>query len=653
MVGEHPETPGDVGSSPAGRIAATLGVVLALGAFGDAFNLYGIFGLALFTEQKLLGFLGCALVLVFVAYPARAGAPRHRIPWFDWVAAAIGAAACGFVAYDYGRIFEEMHFKPADAVVASVLIIMLVAEGLRRSAGTVLFVFLAVFIAFALLGHNLPGRFQAREVDLERLAVYLALDSNGVVGMPLIVTMTIVVAFIFFGNLLAVSGGSSFFTDLATALMGRYRGGPAKIAIMASGLFGSISGSAIANVVSTGVITIPLMQRGGYRPHVAGAIEAVASTGGQLMPPVMGAVAFLMAEFLQVEYRAVVLAALVPALLYYWALFAQVDLLAGRDGLKPIDGDSIPRRRRVLRDGGTFIVPFAVIILCLFWFNLRPDSAALWAAAVVAPIGILIGYQGRRMPLRRILTALSKTGIEVVQIVMIAAMAGAVIGVLNISGLGFALTQALVHWAQGQVLVVLLMAAVVSIILGMGMPTIGVYLLLAALVAPSMIELGIPRMSAHLFALYFGMLSMITPPVALAAFAAANVARTSPMRTAFAACRFGWSAYIIPFLFVLSPELVLQGSVFGIALVVVTAIAGVWLVSVGSVGFLMRPLSVAVRVLFVAAGLGLLFPASAFEGALWSDLAGLALAVVLILVEWNATRRRDPIGAEVKAVDDR
>ena len=370
------------------RIVAVLGALLTLGTLADAIGLDSTVGLVLYTEQKLLVFLGIALVLAFLYYPARATNRSRGVPWFDWTAAAAAMAACGFAAFDYERIFDQMQLKPIDAVIASILIIALSMEALRRSAGMMLFGFLLVFLAYALFGHFLPGPFEAREVALDRLALYLALDSSSVLGMPLIVTATMVIAFIFFGKLLSELGGATFLTEISTAMMGRYRGGPAKIAIVSSALFGSISGSAIANVVSTGVVTIPMMKKAGYRPKDAGAIEAVASTGGQLMPPVMGAVAFLMAEFLQIGYAEVALAALMPALLYYWALFVQVDLLAGRSGFQPVDPSEIPRGGHVLRAGWLYFVPFAVIIVCLFNLNLRPDLSALWAAASVLPIGI-------------------------------------------------------------------------------------------------------------------------------------------------------------------------------------------------------------------------------------------------------------------------
>lgn len=634
----------ETGPPPAGSwtvrvLGGILAGALTLGALAEGADLYREVGLVLYNEQRLISLLGIGIAALFIVKPARRGTTRTGVPWYDAAAALLGVAVCAYAAWDYERILESLFERPADAVGVSVILIALIAEGLRRTAGNVLFYFMLLFIAFGLLGHYVPGQFQGREVDFDRMVIYIGLDSNGLVGIPLTVSTTIVIAFIYFGTLLDLSGGSRFFTDISTALMGRYRGGSAKIAITASSLFGSISGSAVSNVVSTGVITIPLMRKGGYPAHAAGAIEAVASTGGQLMPPMMGAAAFVMAEFLQIEYRDVVLAALIPAGLYYAALFIQADLFAARDGITRVDEDLIPPRWPVFRAGWPYIVPFAVVILCLFQFNLRPHSSALWAAGSLIPIGLFLGYKGERMKLRAVLDALTRTGGIVLQIVMIGAMAGIIIGVLNITGLGFALTQGLVQIAGGSLILILLMAAFISIILGMGMPTLGVYLLLATLVAPSMVEVGVTPMAAHLFALYFGMLSMITPPVAIAAFAAATVADSDPIKTAMAAVAFGWSAYVVPFLFVASPELIMQGEPWHVTLAVVTALAGVWLISAAVVGFFTRPLGAPMRGLFVLAGVALLLPASAFPGAAWSDLAGLVLAVPLIALEVTAARK--------------
>lgn len=613
----------------AGRLLAAL---LTAAALAEAADLYRAVGIVVFAEQRLLALLGLALGTLYILKGAGPGGPRLRVPWYDAVAAAAGVLVCFYLSWHYERIFEELYSRPRDALLGGMVILALVAEGVRRSAGPVLFIFLLSFFALGLVSHLVPGQFQGRDVDFDRLVIYVSLDSNSLVGLPLTVATTIVIAFIYFGNLLDLSGGSRFFTDISTALMGRYRGGSAKIAVTASSLFGSISGSATSNVVSTGVITIPLMKKGGYPAHTAGAIEAVASTGGQLMPPMMGAAAFVMAEFLQISYQEVVLAALIPALLYYVALFIQADLFAARERIARVDEDAIPPRWPVFRAGWPYVVPFAVVILCLFYLNMRPETSALWAAGSLVPVGLFIGYQGEKMRVWVIFTLLAKTGALCVQVLMISCMAGIIIGILNITGLGFALTQAIIFLAGGQTAMILLLAALISIVLGMGMPTLGVYLLLATLVTPSMVEVGIPPMAAHLFALYFGMLSLITPPVAVAAFTAATVAESDFLRTGFAAVHFGWTAYVVPFLFVLAPELLMEGSALEILHTAATAVIGVWLVSAGFMGFFARPLGTAHRTLFMTAGLLLFFPAGGVDYGIWTDVAGVCLAGVLALI---------------------
>jgi TRAP transporter 4TM/12TM fusion protein len=443
------------------------------------------------------------------------------------------------------------------------------------------------------------------------------------------------------------SGGSAFFTEISMALVGRFRGGQAKIAVIASGLFGSISGSAVSNVVTTGVITIPLMRGAGYRAVDAGAIEAVASTGGQLMPPIMGAAAFIMADFLQVPYTDVVIAALIPAILYYAALFIVADLEAGRRGITRIPEADIPRAWPVLKSGWIFPVPFAVLIGTLFFLNYSPELAALASAAVIFASGAIIGYKGKRLGWRDLLDALRSTGVAVLDIFMIGAAAGFVIGVLNLTGLGFGLTLALVKLGGGNAFLLLVISAAVCILLGMGMPTAGVYILLSTLVAPALVEVGFLPMAAHLFILYFGMMSMITPPVAIAAFAAASLSGADAMRTGFAAMRFGWLAYVIPFMFVFAPTLLMEGPSLAVAVAAVTAALGVWLVSIGVVGYLARPQAVVERLLYVIAGIALVIPADAFPGALATDLSGFVLGVVLVLRELLLQRRAGAAKAAV------
>ena len=619
------------------RVATTLATLLTLGSIAWALDLPLWLELNIYPAQFFAAMLGLALPLTYIALPARAGEQRRRVPWYDWLGAGVGFAAVGYLTWEYQRLADLILLRPADAVGGGVIVIALSLEGLRRATGRTLPIIVIAFIAYALLGDLLPGRLAARPTDWEKLTAYLALDVNGILGVPLAVASTIVIAFLLFGQLLNTSGGSRFFTDIAMLTMGRFRGGPAKIAVVGSALFGSISGSAVANVAATGVITIPMIKRSGYPAHKAAAIEAVASTGGQLMPPVMGASAFLMAEFLQIPYAEVVLAALLPAVLYYVALFVQADLEAGKMAMARISNEELPDARGVLT-GLYFVVPFAVLIVALFNFNQPPQMAALLAAAVLIALALAFGYQGKRPGWRDFAKALHGTGLAALDIIMVCVAAGVVIGVLGISGLGFNLTLALVTIGEGNLLLLMALAAGVCILLGMGLPTVGVYVLLAALVAPALVEVGVTPIAAHLYVMYFGMMSMITPPVAIAAFAAAGLADSDPMRTGWAAVRFGWIAYVIPFLFVLSPSLLLIGGGVEIVLATVTAVAGVWLVSIGIAGYFMRELGPAWRLAFAAAGGLALIPAGAFAGALYTDLAGVFAGALLIAREVVAGR---------------
>jgi len=620
-------------------IRNTLATLLTLGALAWAANLYRAVGLLLFPEQFLVAMLGTGLALVYLHFPAKRNSRRTRLPWYDAVAAVTGFLACWYVAIIYPDMVDRLINQPADARIVSIIIYILCIEGLRRTVGYSLLVVVLVFSVYALVGHLVPGPFQTRELEIGRLVVYLGLDVNALLGLFLRIAATIVLTFIFFGQLLLHSGGANFFNDISLATMGRYRGGAAKISVAASSLFGSVSGIVVSNIVATGVVTIPLMKRAGFSARLAAAVEATASTGGQLVPPVMGAVAFLMADFLARPYRDIVVAALVPSLLYYVALFIQADLEAAKAGIRRVDESDIPSRG-VLRSGWIFILPFVVLIGTLFWLNRQADEAALYASICVVGIGLFIGYRGRRLTLRHIVDALVTTGLSSLNIFMIVAGAGFIIGILQVTGLGFALTMFLVELGGGNLFLLLLIAAIMCIVLGMGMPTVGVYLLLAILIAPTLVEVGIDPLAAHMFILYLGMMSMVTPPVAVAAFFAANIAESEPMQTGFTSVRFGWTAYIVPFIFVFSPNLLLQGtSAVETAIAIVTALVGVWLVSIAMTGYFSRHMGWMARIGLLIAGSGLLLPHEIDPRFAWTNLAGLVLGGAFLAFEMTSARR--------------
>ncbi len=620
-----------------------LALTLALGSLLWAADLYRAAGVLFLAEQFLAAALGTGLALIFLEFPLIRGGRRDRLPWYDAATAVVSFATGWYVAFEYPRLVQRLFDLPPDGVIVSTLLFLLCVEGLRRTVGMSLVIILAVFVSYSLAGHLVPGPLQTRKVDIVHLIYYLGVDTSGLFGLIMLVGVTVVIPYIFFGNLLQSSGGAAFFNDLSLALMGRYRGGAAKISVVASSLFGSISGVVVSNILATGVVTIPLMKKSGFSARQAAAIEATASTGGQLMPPVMGAVAFLMADFLQVPYREVVIAALVPSLLYYIALFIQADLEAAKMGIKRVDEAEIPKLGTVLASGWIFTLPFAVLVYTLFWANQEAEVAALYASVTVIVLGVVAGYRGRRMKLGAIVEALKTTGKSTLDILMISAVAGFITGILQVTGLGFAVTLFLVKLGAGSLIALLVIAAILCIVLGMGMPTLGVYVLLAVLIAPSLVELGISPMAAHMFILYLGMMSMVTPPVAIGAFFAASLAGAEPMRTGFVAMRFGWTAYIVPFLFIFSPALLLQSdSIVDTVLAIGTAVAGVWLVSAGFVGYVVHPVGILQRAVLVVAGLLLLIPPEIGLWALLVNVAGAALAAAVLAYGIVGRRRRVP-----------
>ncbi|UCH73519.1 MAG: TRAP transporter fused permease subunit [Rhodospirillales bacterium] len=558
-------------------------------------------GFAILTEQYLALQLGLAICIVFLGSRfTRAETDQPGL--VNWLIAIVGLVTLLYTAVSYVDLLREQPFRPPALTFIGAVVVLCVLEGIRRRAGKALFIIVAAFIVYALFAHRMPGVLVGREMKPVVLLQYIGFDPSAGFSLPLTVASVIVILFVFFGKLLFVAGGGAFFTDLAMALTGRTRGGSAKISVVASALFGSISGSAVSNVVTTGVITIPLMRKGGYSSRDAGAIEAIASTGGQLTPPIMGAAAFLMAEFLEISYTTVAIAALIPAALYYFSVFLQVDLIAARDRIAVAGADG-RGATQVLREGWHLGLPFVILLIALFWFQIDPAKAALLSALAIVVVGSVRPYQGQRISVMQIIEAFSETGRSLVDLILIVTAAGFVIGILNATGLGFGLTLLLVDSVGGNLAVILLVAAVICILLGMGMPTSGVYVLLAVLIAPSMVEAGVTPLAAHMFILYFGMMSMITPPVALAAFAAAAITRASPMETGVAAMRIGWAAYVIPFAFVSTPALLLHGSAAEVARVLVQTGVCVFAVSVAVVGYFSGRMGWPARALLGATGL--------------------------------------------------
>jgi TRAP transporter 4TM/12TM fusion protein len=598
----------------------------------------------LFAEQFAAAAYGIGLTLTFLRFRLKSQAIAEAgqsggvspVPWYDWALALASLGACAYITVGFPRLTALASSLTAETLILSTVLTVLTIEAVRRTIGWSLVIILLVIGGYALVGHLVPGQLQTRRVELSELLIYLNLDNNGLLGVILQITVIIIIPFVLMGQLLMRSGGSGFFNDAAIALMGRYRGGAAKMAVIGSSLFGMISGIAAANAVAVGVVTIPLMKRSGMPARLAGAIEACASNGGQLMPPVMGAVAFVMADFLQLPYKDVAIAAILPSVMYYAALFIQADLEAARYGFGKVETDKIPRIATVLAGGWLFLAPFAVLVYTMFVLNLEPEYAAMAASAVIIVLGFAVGYAGHRMKLKDVWAAVVDTGTGLCEILVISAAAGFIMGLFQVSGLAFAFAAYLVNLGGQSLILLLMLAAVVSIILGMGLPTLGVYVLLAILVAPALVKVGVPPLAAHLFILYFGMMSLITPPVAPAAYVAAAIAGSPSMATGWTAMRFGWSSYIVPFLFVYSPAILMKGSVIDIVLVTLTSLGGIWLVCAAMTGYFTRVLPLPVRLAFLAAGVMLLMPHEVSRFMLGVNLAGLALGAALIVSELRA-----------------
>jgi len=634
----HDVLPGDP-PQPVRAATFTLGAAITMCCVAWSLSVPSYLGVAFYTEQLLSLVLGFALGVVYLTLSWHQAPHRGAVPWYDIVLAAVSVCVFGWISWQYERLLSDVPYYTREVIVLSVIMVLLVLEALRRCTGLALLFVVLFFICYALVAEYAPQAIRGKPAEFLPLMTYLAFDTSAMFGSSLKVGAEIVILFLWMGDMLIRAGGGEFFIDLAKALLGRRRGGPAKICVVGSGLFGMISGSAVSNVASIGPLTIPMMIRTGYPRPVAGAIEAVGSTGGQLMPPVMGAAAFLMAEFLEIPYAEVALAATIPAVLYYLALYWQVDLMAARSHLATLNED-LPRVREVLVRGWHFIIPLGGLIYMLFNWSSTPEFAAIGTACLIFAIGMLRSYRGARLTPLDFVRTLATSGRTTAELFMTLAAAGFVIGVLNISGLGFALTLWLINLAGHSLIVLLVIAAGVSLVLGMGMPTTAVYVLVAVLAAPSLVEAGVAKMPAHMFLLYFGMLSMITPPVALAAYAAANISKAGPMETGWAAVRIGWAKFILPFMFVLSPTLLMQGPAAGIAFDTVTAMVGIYLATCGMLGFFRRPLSMPLRVMLCIAGLAAIVPDSQFSVLFpgFVSLTGVIVGVAILLAEYLATR---------------
>lgn len=611
----------------AARSAELLAALLPISAIVYALQILPAFGIVIYKEQFLIGFLTLSLILTFLLVPARRSPDRasaDSVPWYDLVLIVCAAVAGGYTALWYHVLLPEIGLLTADKVAVSVVGIVLLLEATRRIAGNTMLAIGLAALAYAYFGHFLTGLLETRVIRFDRLMLYNYMGQDAVHGTPLFVAATIVTAFMLFGQMLFAVGAGQAISDLGFALLGRRRGGPAKVSVVASALFGSLSGSASANVATTGMITIPMIKQAGYAPHKAAAIEAVASTGGLILPPIMAATGFIMAEFLGIPYAEVAVAALLPALLFYLCVFVQVDLEAARSGMSLGDGHARLPLGQACKAALPVSVPVLVLLYALFGRYQSAETAAFLAAAATVLVSLCLPALRRK--LGEYCAVLVSTGEAIVYIAIVCAIAGLVMGCLGLSGLAGTLSLALVELAQGQIWVLLALAALASIVLGMGVPVTATYVILVILVGPALTQLGVPALAAHMFVFYFGTLSFLTPPVCISVFVAAALADASPMKTAFFAMRLAAVAYVLPFFFVFEPGYLLDDTPFAILNVVVGSVCGVLLLSAGLAGFFVVRLSAMSRLIFTGAGLACL--AFGTDGWFYAGIAWAALGAV-------------------------
>ena len=593
-----------------------------------AFHLYtAAFGTMPGIAQKSIH-LGFLLVIFYIN--AMVDSEKRWEQIFLGIMALFALGGCAYITILDENLQLRAGIVYASDILFAILLIIAIFEACRRKMGNPLVIITLVFVAYAFLGKYIPGFLNQPGMTLKKFTSLVYLTTDGIFGSPLYASASYVVLFVLLGAIMSVSGIGDYMTNLATSLFGHMRGGPAKVAVVASGFFGSISGSPTANVIGTGTFTIPMMKKNGFEPEFAAAVEATASTGGAIMPPIMGSTAFIMAEMLGIPYTAVAKAALIPAILYFLAVLFGVDIYAAKHGLKGIPRSQLPKVRSMLKQI-YMLAPLIFLIFCMAVFNMTIVRSGLLTIIVtlvlveINPKTRMTKEQWLQIPVQTVKSAVS-VGIA-------CAMAGIISGVIMGSGLGYRISSILTSVAGTSMLLLLVLTMVVSLIMGMGVPTTAAYLVLASLVAPTMIQLGIPPLAAHMFIFYFGCISSITPPVALAAYAGAGLAGCDPNKTGYKAFRLAFCSFLLPYLFVYNPVLLMEGGVLDILWSLVTALIGAYLLASGFEGFFFRwSLKWFERPLMILGAVMLIVP------GMVTDLVGIAIIVVEFVTEFMFKR---------------
>ncbi len=638
-----------------GNISGRLRWMLAISALLlSATSINHLFNLGFFIDVRLLEIhylyvmLLLTLPLVYLVFPCSKTNPQGATRWWDYLLAILAVSTCAFFVY-YGRsvVNKGWDFSaPTHAIIASFTFWFLLLVAARRTGGWMLFGVILMFSIYPMIANYAPGPIQGFQRPPIETAIFHAMSGESVLGIPMRSFVNLVVGFMIFGVAMQHTGAGPFFIDIAFAGLGHVRGGPAKVGVLTSGLTGSMSGSVITNVLTTGSITIPAMKRVGFRPSYAAGIEAAASTGAVLMPPIMGATAFVMATFLLTDYTNIVVAAVLPSLLYFFGLFAQIDAYSARNGLKGVPRADLPKFGRVLAEGWYFIAVFALLIWMLLFLK-REAIAPCYATPLLLVINQFSPKS--RWGWQELVNFMVATGRLFVELVAILAAVGLIVGGLAVTGMSGTISNDLLFIAGGNTFLLLLLGALTSFILGMGMTVTAAYVILAVSLAPALIAGGLDPIGVHLFILYWSMLSYITPPVALAAFAAAAIAQARPFAAAFQAMKLGTIIYVIPFFFVLDPAYTLQAGLLDSLLTILRAGLGVLLICAGLQGYLVgvgriesNTVGAFVRVLLGLGGLAIAWPASAMMSVpiLGTISVGVGLAALAAVIIYFSRDRK-------------
>lgn len=609
-------------------------VITAILICFSLFQLYtGIFGVMDALLQRSIH-LAFGLTLVYLLYPMSKNWSRHKMHPVDIGLAITAASACMYVFINYEALVYRAGRVTQMDMIVGLIAIALVLEAARRVIGWPMVIIAGMFILYALLGPKIPGALAHRGVGFEDLVQHLFYTTEGIFGIPIGVSSTFIFMFLLFGAYLEKTGMGEFFIDMANAVAGSAAGGPAKVAVISSGCMGTLTGSSVANVVGTGSFTIPMMKKLGYKSEFAGAVEATASTGGQLMPPIMGAAAFLMAEFTNTPYVNVIAAAAIPALLYYFGVWAGVHFEAKKLGLVGMSKESLPKLGVIMKERGHLLIPI-IIVIYLLVAGYTPIRAAL--GAIAASIVCSALKKETRLSLWDVVEGLINGARSAITVIAACACAGIIIGVVTQTGLGLKMGSILVSIANGNLLLTLFFTMLTSLILGIGVPTTANYVITSTIAAPALLLMGVPMIASHMFVFYFGIIADVTPPVCLAAVAAAGVAKSEPMKTGVQAARLAIAAFLIPYIFVFSPQLLLIDVTLGqIIFIVATSLIGIIAVAAALTGYFTKSMNIAERLMFVAGGIMMVTTSLTFNAI------GAAVLVAGIFIQ---RKKKDTVSA--------